>query len=253
MVKKINTHKTLGGVSNIPSSQEGADGASPSQRMNIESFNSESGQERYNVDYITPAEEYLLDKYIPKGSKVLVLGCGTGRLPKYLKEKGCYVVGVDLAPNLIKIARKKYPSIKFYVDDMSTLKKVTKDYRREYFDIIYIPFGALDFCHPDTNRMQCLKLCEQFLRHNGILIYSTHDTSRLFLRFRPKFWFRNIMKGTLFSQYKYEVEEYGPIWEYYSTMGKQIRWLKQNSDFKCIELKRNSFNNIVPHLVFQLK
>ena len=54
-------------------------------------------QYQLKLDYQSPHSEVL--KCIPKGSKVLDLGCAGGYVGELLKkEKGCYVVGVDFFP-----------------------------------------------------------------------------------------------------------------------------------------------------------
>lgn len=65
-----------------------------------------------------------LEKYysfiIPEGSRVLEIGCGTAELLNAVKP--AYGVGVDFSENMIDIARKRFPSLKFYVQDAEDLK-----------------------------------------------------------------------------------------------------------------------------------
>lgn len=46
-------------------------------------------------------------KTLPKGMRILDLGCGNGRNSIYIAEQGFEVCGVDFAVNMIKIAREK--------------------------------------------------------------------------------------------------------------------------------------------------
>ena len=49
-----------------------------------------------------------------KSEKILDLGCGDGLNIKVLRQKGVKnIVGVDIAPELLKLARKSNPKIKF--------------------------------------------------------------------------------------------------------------------------------------------
>jgi SAM-dependent methyltransferase len=73
----------------------------------------------------------LLEKYysfiIPKGKRVLEIGCGSGNLLNAVKPS--YGVGIDFAPEVIDVARSKYPHLNFYIDDVEDLQlKETFDY-----------------------------------------------------------------------------------------------------------------------------
>lgn len=63
--------------------------------------------------------EHLCKFLIPENKKVLELGCGTGDL--LYKLNPSYGMGVDISENMIKIARKKYPKLKFIVNDAQDL------------------------------------------------------------------------------------------------------------------------------------
>src|SRR4029079_16991390 len=62
-------------------------------------------------------EDYRYMRFlIPEGSRVLDLGCGTGRLLAALKpSRG---VGVDFSSRVIDIACEKYPNLEFRVGDI---------------------------------------------------------------------------------------------------------------------------------------
>jgi len=58
--------------------------------------------------------------FIPKNKKILEVGCGTGELLHALKPS--LGIGVDLSPEMIKIARQKFLQFKFYAGDIKNLK-----------------------------------------------------------------------------------------------------------------------------------
>lgn len=76
----------------------------------------------------------LIRKYygflIPKGSKVLEIGCGTGDLLNSVKP--AYALGIDLSEEMIKIAKSKYPNYNFSVADVENFEL------EEKFDYIII-------------------------------------------------------------------------------------------------------------------
>lgn len=49
--------------------------------------------------------------HIPSGSKVLDVGCGTGRLTVALHEHGCDVVGSDVSDAMLDVIRQRHPDI----------------------------------------------------------------------------------------------------------------------------------------------
>jgi 2-polyprenyl-3-methyl-5-hydroxy-6-metoxy-1,4-benzoquinol methylase len=51
----------------------------------------------------------LLQQYLPdvKGAKVLDVGCGTGRISRYLASHGATVLGIDFSSNVIALAQKE--------------------------------------------------------------------------------------------------------------------------------------------------
>lgn len=51
----------------------------------------------------------LLD--CPPGSRVIDLGCGTGRLTQKLVERGYDVIGIDPSSSMLEKAKKSFPSL----------------------------------------------------------------------------------------------------------------------------------------------
>jgi SAM-dependent methyltransferase len=55
------------------------------------------------------------------GTSVGDIGCGTGRLEPYLAARGLSPRGIDLAPEMIRVARRDYPDFGFEVADLRKL------------------------------------------------------------------------------------------------------------------------------------
>jgi glycosyltransferase involved in cell wall biosynthesis len=76
-------------------------------------------------------------KRIPKGSRVLDIGCNGGYLMQMIMKKGCKVEGVEKAPNLIKICQKKgltvYPQLGYWANkfDVVVLGDILEHFTRE--------------------------------------------------------------------------------------------------------------------------
>lgn len=55
------------------------------------------------------------------GAQVGDVGCGTGRLAPYLAARGLVPRGVDLSPEMIRVARRDQPGFRFDVADLREL------------------------------------------------------------------------------------------------------------------------------------
>ncbi|MER5750498.1 class I SAM-dependent methyltransferase [Streptomyces sp. NPDC002088] len=68
------------------------------------------------------AGEWLIAS-LPSGSRVLDLGCGTG-LPtmRQMTDAGFEVVGVDLSPGMVELARENVPAATFHRLDLADLR-----------------------------------------------------------------------------------------------------------------------------------
>ena len=52
---------------------------------------------------------------------VLDIGCGVGRVTSYLHSRGLNVSGIDLSPEMIAVARRAHPHLRFDVASMTAL------------------------------------------------------------------------------------------------------------------------------------
>ena len=55
------------------------------------------------------------------GANVGDIGCGTGRLEPYLTARGLAPRGIDLSPEMIRVARRDYPEFSFDIADVRDL------------------------------------------------------------------------------------------------------------------------------------
>jgi ubiquinone/menaquinone biosynthesis C-methylase UbiE len=107
---------------------------------------------------------------IPEGSRVLDLGCGTGKLLAELKPaRG---VGIDLSRGMIEVARSKHPELEFYVGDVESKSDLNQV--EGPFDVILLSdtIGSLDDC-------------EQTLRQ--LHRFCTNDT-RIIVTYYSRLW-----------------------------------------------------------------
>jgi SAM-dependent methyltransferase len=69
------------------------------------------------------------------------LGCGPGHVARYLHEQGAQVLGVDLSPRMIELARQLNDSIEFRVGNMAALEIADESWSGivAFYSIIHIP------------------------------------------------------------------------------------------------------------------
>jgi len=204
---------------------------------NIEVFSSKQAVEDYaqKID-LFPQEKEIFLKYFRKGSKVLDLGCGTGRTTVYLREKGFYVVGVDISKPMVEKARSKYPYIDFLVGDACELS-----FKDEVFDYVLFSFNGLDYIFPEKRRLKAINEIRRVLKDNGLFIFSSHNPWYMIPKritdyyFLIKFWIKNIIKGKIFSKYKISDYRYGALLTYHINPLDQKKQLKKHG-FELIEI-----------------
>ncbi|MEE9437912.1 MAG: methyltransferase domain-containing protein [Saprospiraceae bacterium] len=102
-----------------------------------------------------------------KNAAVLEIGCGPGNISKYLlsKRPDFDILGIDIAPNMIKLAKKNNPSAQFKLMDSRDIDTLTTK-----FDAI-----ICGFCLPylsDIDRLKLISDCKKLLSKNGILYIS---------------------------------------------------------------------------------
>jgi SAM-dependent methyltransferase len=71
-----------------------------------------------NYDPTTPARKAMLAKAladVPKGSRVLDMGCGTGEFTGHLADIGFKPVGIDLSQGAVGAAAARFPALEFHV------------------------------------------------------------------------------------------------------------------------------------------
>ncbi len=106
-------------------------------------------------------EDYRYTRFlVPPGSRILDLGCGTGRLLASLRPaRG---VGVDLSPMMVEEARRRHPDLEFHVGDLED-PSVLDDLPGP-FDIILLSdtVGSLEDCATAVSQLH--RLCHRDTR-----------------------------------------------------------------------------------------
>lgn len=74
----------------------------------------------------TPLDLAMVDTFAQSvatsgGARVLDAGCGTGRMSRYLSERGCSVTGLDLSPAMVAVALRDSPGLSCVVGSLLDL------------------------------------------------------------------------------------------------------------------------------------
>jgi SAM-dependent methyltransferase len=79
------------------------------------------------------------------GGPVADVGCGPGYVTGYLRDVGVDAFGIDLSPEMISIARREYPDLRFEVGTMTDLDLADHSVAGvvAFWSVIHIPDHAM--------------------------------------------------------------------------------------------------------------
>jgi 2-polyprenyl-3-methyl-5-hydroxy-6-metoxy-1,4-benzoquinol methylase len=159
----------------------------------------------YNETY-----DYICKSLPGGGSRILDIGCGPGNITGYLlsERPDFKITGIDIAQEMIKLARKNNPSAVFEVMDCRQVSNMEAG-----FDAV-----ICGFCMPYLAAEDCLKLvedCRNLLNKPGLLYLSFvegdpeasgfrtgSDGSRLFIYYHTLAGIRDILSACSFQPLK---------------------------------------------------
>ena len=90
-------------------------------------------------------ELYILLETIPKGSRILDVGCGTAHLTQWIKDRGYEVYGIEPSLEMYNYARQNFPDIEIKQAISSSIP-----YPENYFDLI-VSFEVLRYLDKAEN------------------------------------------------------------------------------------------------------
>lgn len=102
---------------------------------------------------------------LTRNSKLIDIGCGKGRHATYFNKKGMNVVGIDLATNSIKEAKKNTnTTLQFKVHDMREV------FKENHFDIATNLFTSFGYFENQNDNIKTLNAIANNLKKDGVLI-----------------------------------------------------------------------------------
>ncbi len=120
-----------------------------------------------DLDLYDNTYDFICNSVKNDNAKILEIGCGPGNITKYLlsKRPDFEIFGIDVAPNMIELAKKNNPSASFTIMDGRQIDEL----KTKYDGIV------CGFCVPYLSLTDCRKLikdCYNLLNENGLIYIS---------------------------------------------------------------------------------
>jgi ubiquinone/menaquinone biosynthesis C-methylase UbiE len=118
-----------------------------------------------------PLDRILLQAFAKENSgngRTIDLGCGPGQTTRFLYNCGLTnIIGVDIALEMVKVAKKLFPAITFETGDMLNLK-----YPEQSFNSAIAFYSIVNFDHDKVKT--ALKEIHRILKQQGQFLFSFH-------------------------------------------------------------------------------
>ncbi|MCD4746141.1 MAG: class I SAM-dependent methyltransferase [Bacteroidales bacterium] len=139
--------------------------------ITIRSYDNYAQEYSDNIAKLAPIEKLVeFCNLLVHNAEILDLGCGSGRDSKIFIEKGYNVTGIDLADNLLKIAKAQVPKAVFSKMDIRKLKLGFND---DQFNGIWASASLLHI--PKNDIPETLKGLRCILKKDGIMYISLKE------------------------------------------------------------------------------
>ncbi|MCB0536469.1 MAG: class I SAM-dependent methyltransferase [Bacteroidetes bacterium] len=146
-------------------------------------------KELYNspetVSFTSPLPSEMFFSNISKQAKIIDLGCGYGRVLKFLFEEGYRnLYGIDSSSKLIERAKTYFPNADYSISSILELDTSTK------FDCVLL-CGVLEYFYSDDERSSITNIAFDLLSENGFVFIEGFLLDNNYL----KDYFVNFVKG----------------------------------------------------------
>lgn len=114
-----------------------------------------------------------ISDHIKQNDKILDIGCGNGRMVEILEGKNVEYTGLDISEELIKIAKTKYPEMKFIVGNALNPPFLDCTFDKVFCIRMFHHIPSFDL------RVKFLKEVNRVLKPNGLLIITVWNLWKL--------------------------------------------------------------------------
>jgi len=112
-------------------------------------------------------EALLDDAHLRSGHKVLDIATGAGYVAAAAARRGAEPVGLDFSAIQVRLARERYPTIRFERGDAEALP-----FDADTFDTVVIAFGLCHLPHPDAALREAFRV----VKPSGRVAFSVWDS-----------------------------------------------------------------------------
>ena len=119
-----------------------------------------------------PVELNLVNKYFKQTNSLLELGCGTGSVLELFIHLP-RVAGIDISPEMIKIAKAERNFAKYEVADITTFKT------EEKFDCVLCVYDTINHLQKFSDWKKVFEVAHNSLNPDGVFIFDVNTISKL--------------------------------------------------------------------------
>lgn len=157
-----------------------------------------------------------------KCKSILEVGCGVGHRGKLFINKGYDYVGLDISEGMLKIARRKYPEIRFVQGDVRKLSL------KEKFDaIVFLGVGST-YLTTDDDALSALKSMKKLV-NRGVIIIDGFDADFIIPNFKKNIsWSKKIGSRTITRK---SINRLNP--KYHNTWDRELTYVVKDEGKKA--------------------
>jgi SAM-dependent methyltransferase len=101
--------------------------------------------------------------------RALELACGTGRLLSPLAKAGVDIVGLDIDPAMLAVARRRNRGLRLVRGDMRHFAFA------QPFDVVILAYNGLQLLLTEDDRRACMTAIAAHLAPDGVVAFEVHD------------------------------------------------------------------------------
>jgi ubiquinone/menaquinone biosynthesis C-methylase UbiE len=192
------------------------------------------------------SEGLVLKKYFNPNNKILVIGCGAGRVPFGLYDMGYRgIYGLDISESMIHKAIETKRN-KNFVIDFQIGNALFLPYNSSIFDGVFMPYNVLMHIPSITNRLLALSEIKRVLVKNSFFIFTTHNDRNSSPQWKEYWdtenekWLKGLQDDRLFELGDRIVSDKGSeIFMHFPTNEEVIKTINE-SGFSIVETKLRS-------------